>query len=161
MRKITSSSLVLLLLVSVAQIASAKPQGDWLTLKNFVGQPVAIKAEDGSTSFGILGFVDDAIIKIQLAREDQLTSQEISIKRGEVTKVWHAKFRFGETNTKRGALIGLAVGMGVGYAAAYATRDQGPPHGFALFPLGGLSIGALVGSSKPKDHKKLKLIYSV
>jgi small nuclear ribonucleoprotein (snRNP)-like protein len=161
MRKITSSSLVLLLLFSIAQVASGKPQGDWATLKSFVGQPVAIKAEDGSTTFGILSFVDDSLIKIQLAWEDQLTSQEISFKRGEVTKVWHAKFRFGETHIKRGALIGLAVGMGVGYAVAYATRKQGPPHGAALFPLGGVSIGALVGSSRSKDHKKQKLIYSV
>ena len=161
MRKITSSSLVLLLLLSITQIASAKSQGDWSTLKNFVGQPIAIKCEDGSTTFGILAFVDDSLIKMQLADHDQLTSQEMSFKRGEVTKVWHAKFRFGETNTKKGVLIGLGIGFGIGYAVAYATRKQGPPHGAALFPLGGVSIGALVGSSKSKDHKKQKLIYSV
>ena len=158
MRKITSSSLVLLLLFS---ITLAKPQGDWANLKNHVGQPIAIKTHDGVTSFGILGFVDDSLIKIQLADTEQLSSQETSFTRGEVSRIWHAKFRFGETNTKRGLLIGLGVGFGVGYAAAYATREQGPPHGFALFPLGGAGVGALVGSTRSKDHKKLKLIYSV
>ena len=55
MRKITSSSLVLLLLFSIAQVTSAKAQGEWTDLKNFDGQPIAIKTEDGVTSFGILG----------------------------------------------------------------------------------------------------------
>lgn len=161
MRKITSSALALLLLLSIAQVTSAKSQGDWASLKNFVGQPIAIKTEDGVTTFGILGFVDDFLIKVQLADKEQLSSQEVSFKRGEVTKVWHARFRFGETNTKRGALIGLGVGFGVGYVAAYAMRNQGPPHGFALFPMGGAGVGALVGSTSSKDHKKQKLIYSV
>lgn len=161
MRKITSSSLVLLLLFSIAQVTSGKPQGDWANLKNFVGQPIAIKTNDGSTSFGVLGFVDDSVIKVQLADNEQLSAQETSFNRGEVTNIWHAKFRFGETTTKRGALIGLGVGFGVGYAAAYATRNQGPPHGFALFPMGGAGVGALVGSSRSKGHKKQRLIYSV
>jgi small nuclear ribonucleoprotein (snRNP)-like protein len=160
-RKITSSSLVLLLLFSIAQVTSAKPQGDWASLKNFLGQPIAIKTTDGSTSFGVLGFVDDSQIKVQLADKEQLSSHETSFRRGEVTRIWHAKFRFGETKTTRGALIGLGVGFGVGYVAAYATRKQGPPHGFALFPLGGAGVGALVGSSRSKDHKKQKLIYSI
>ena len=161
MRMITSSSLVLLLLLSIAQVTSAKPQGDWVDLKNFVGQPIAIKTEDGVTTFGVLGFVDDSQIKIQLADKEHLTSQEMSLNRGEVTRVWHARFRFGETKTKKGALIGLGVGFGVGYLAAYATAKQGPPHGFALFPMAGVGVGALVGSSRSKDHKKQKLIYSV
>ena len=158
MRKITSSSLIILLLFS---IALAKSQGDWTNLKNYVGQPIAIKTNDGVTSFGILGFVDDSLIKVQLADKEQLSSHETSFTRGEVTRIWHAKFRFGETNTKRGLLIGLGVGFGVGYAAAYATREQGPPHGFALFPMGGAGVGALVGSTRSKDHKKQKLIYSL
>lgn len=161
MRKITSSSLVLLLLFSIAQVTSAKPQGDWVNLKNFVGQPVAIKTEDGATSFGVLNFVDDSQVKIQLADTDQLIPQEISFKRDEVTKVWRAKFRFGETNTRKGLLIGLGVGFGVGYVAAFAMAKQGPPHGFALFPMAGAGAGALIGSSNSKAHKKQKLIYSV
>ncbi|HKU76885.1 MAG TPA: hypothetical protein VJR02_23440 [Pyrinomonadaceae bacterium] len=161
MRKTTSSSLILLLLFSIAQVTSAKPQGDWASLKNYVGQPIAIKTNDGVTSFGVLGFIDDSLLKVQLADKEQLSSHETSFKRGEVTKIWHAKFRFGETNTKRGLLIGLGLGFGVGYAAAYATREQGPPHGFALFPMGGAGVGALVGSMRSKDHKKRKLIYSL
>lgn len=159
MRKITSSTLVLVLLFSITQTTSAKPQGDWASLKNFVGQPIAIKTQDGHTTFGVLGFVDDSEIKVQLADNERLTSQEILFKRAEVTRVWHAKFRFGETNTKRGALIGLGVGFGVGYLAAWATAKQGPPHGFALFPMAGVGVGALVGSWRSKDHKKQKLIY--
>lgn len=160
MRKTTSSSLVLLLLFSIAQVTAAKSQGDWANLKNFVGQPIAIKTNDGSTSFGILSLVDDSLIRVQLADKEQLSAQETSFTRGEVTRIWHAKFRFGETKTKRGALIGLGVGFGVGYVTAYALREQGPPHGFALFPMGGAGVGALVGSTRSKDHKKLKLIYS-
>lgn len=161
MRKTTASCLVLLLLLSVAPVTSAKPQNDWSNLKNFIGQPVAIKTRDGFTEFGVLGFVDDSQMKIQLADDVRVSAQEKSFQRGEVAKVWQAKLRFGETRTLRGALIGLGVGLGIGYVTSYALARRGPPHGFALFPITGATLGAKVGSSRTKNHKKGKLIYGI
>jgi hypothetical protein len=36
-----------------------------------------------------------------------------------------------------------------------------PPHGFALFPIGGAVIGALLATRWKKKHKKQALIYSI
>jgi hypothetical protein len=163
-RKMTACCLIFLLLISIARVTSAKPQSDWSNLKNFIGQAIAINTEDGVTAFGVLGFVDDSQIKVQLADKQQLSAQETPFKRAEVTKVWRAKFRFGEKKTGRGALIGLGVGLGAGYLTAFvlAKRENGGPcHGCALFPIVGAGVGALVGASKSKDHKKQKLIYSI
>ena len=67
MRKLTASSLIFLLLISVAHLTSAKPQNDWSSLKNFIGQPVAIKTADGNTPFGVLVSVDYSEISVHLA----------------------------------------------------------------------------------------------
>ena len=164
MRKLTSLFLIFLLLISSAHVTSAKPQSDWFYLKNFIGQPIAIQTNDGVTSFGVLISVDDSEILVYLADELRRSLQETPIKRAEVTKVWNAKFRFGEKKTGRGALIGLGAGLGAGYLTAFvlAQRENGgAPHGFALFPIVGAGAGALIGASKFKGHKKQKLIYSI
>ena len=163
MRKTTACCLILLFLISVTHVTSAKAQSDWSNLKHFIGQPIAVKSQDGITLFGSLGFVDDSEIAIQLADDERVSAREKRFKRAEVLKVWRAKLRFGETNTGKGALIGLGAGLGAGYLAALvlAQRDSGPPHGFALFPMIGTGVGALIGRSKTKDHKKQKLIYSI
>jgi len=162
-RKLTASCLIFLLLIS-AHVTSAKPQSDWSSLKNFIGQPIAIKTADGVTSFGVLVSVDDSEISVYLADELRRSIRETPFKRAEVTKIWRAKFRFGEKKTGRGALIGLGAGLGAGYLTAFVMAQQensGPPHGFALFPLVGAGIGAMIGASKFKGHKKQKLIYSI
>jgi small nuclear ribonucleoprotein (snRNP)-like protein len=161
-RKMTAGCLILLLLISIAHVTSAKPQSEWSNLKNFIAQQIAIKTKDGVTTFGVLNFVDDSKIELQLADDERVSAQERSFKRTEVKRVWRAKLRFGESNTGKGALIGLGIGLGTGYLTAWvmAKRDSGPPHGFALFPMIGAGVGAIVGESKPKDHKKQKLIYS-
>ncbi len=163
MRKLTASCLALLLLISVAQVTSAKPQTDWSGLKNFIGQAIAIKTADGITSFGVLIAVDDSEIIVRLADELQRSIRETPFKRAEVTKIWRAKFRFGEKKTGRGALIGLGAGFGAGFLTAFVMAQRGnsdPPHGFALFPIVGAGVGAMIGASKFKGHKKQKLIYS-
>lgn len=164
MRRLIAYCLISLLLISFAYVASAKPQGDWSNLKNFIGQPIAIETIDGVTSFGVLVSVEDSEITVYLADELQRSMQETPVRRAEVTKVWRAKFRFGEKKTGRGALIGLGVGFGAGYVTALvlAQRENaGPPHGLGLFPLVGTGVGAMIGASKFKGHKKQKLIYSI
>lgn len=161
MRKMIASGLVIVFLFSIAQVTFAKSQGDWSNLKNLIGQPVAVETTDGSTVFGVLNFVDDSEMKVQVADDERVSAREEFFKRVEVTKVWQAKFRFGQTNTRKGALIGLGIGLGVGYVTAFALAKRGPPHGLGLFPIAGVTVGAMVGSSKSKDHKKQKLIYSI
>lgn len=164
MRKTIAYFLVFLLLTSIAPAASAKPKGEWSSLKTFIGQPIAIKTADGVTSFGVLVTVDDSEINVNLADELRRSIRETPFKRAEITKIWRAKFRFGETKTVRGALIGLGAGLGAGYVTAAILaqqRDPGAPHGFGLFPITGAVVGALVGASKFKGHKKQKLIYSI
>ena len=164
MRKVTASFLIFLLLISVAHVTAAKPQSDWSSLKNFIGQAIAIKTTDGVTSFGSLVSVDDSEITVRLVDELQRSMQETPFKRAEVTKIWRAEFRFGEKKTGRGALIGLGAGLGAGYLTAFVMaqrENSGPPHGFALFPIVGAGVGAVIGASKFKGHKKQKLIYSI
>ena len=164
MRRITTYCLIYLLLISSARVISAKPQSDWSNLKNFIGHPIAIKTADGVTSFGSLISVDDSEITVYLADELQRSIRETPFKRAEITKIWRAKFRFGEKKTGRGALIGLGAGLGAGYVTALVMaqrENSGPPHGFALFPIIGAGIGAMLGASKFKGHKKQELIYSI
>lgn len=164
MRKLTVYCLISMLLISNAHVTSAKPQGDWSSLKNFIGQAIAIKTADGVTSFAVLVSVDDSEIKVHLADELQRSLRETPFRRTEVTKVWRAKFRFGEKKTGRGALIGLSAGLGAGYLTALVSAQRnngGAPHGFALFPIIGAGVGAMIGASKFKGHKRQKLIYSI
>ena len=163
MRRMATWCLIFSLLLSIAPATSAKPQNDWSNLKNFTGQVIAINSVDGATMFGFLIDIDDSQITIQLADDERMSAQERTFKRAEVVKVWRAKFRFGDDNTGKGALIGVGVGLGAGYVTALvlAQRDSGPPHGVALFPIVGAVVGAKVGASKPKGHKKQKLIYSI
>lgn len=164
MRRVTACSLMFLLLVSFAHVASAKPLGDWSNLKNFIGQEIGIERKDGFTAFGVLQSVDDSEIQVQLAGEQHLFSHDTTFQRGDIAKVWRAKLRFGQRQTGRGALIGLGVGLGTGFLTALVMaqrEDSGPPHGLGLFPIMGTIAGARIGASKVKDHKKKKLIYSI
>lgn len=164
MRKLIASCLISLLLLLFTHVTSAKPQNDWSKLKNFVGQPIAIKTTGDVTLFGALVSVDDSELTVYLADESQRSTRETSFQRAEITRVWQAKFRFGERKTGRGALIGLGVGLGAGYLTAFLLAQGGnadPPHGFALFPIAGAGAGAMIGATKFKGHKKQKLIYSI
>ena len=164
MRRVTACCLILLLLISVARATSARSQSDWTNLKVFISQPVAIKTKDGETSFGLLVFANESELKLDLANDEGLANQERSFRREEVTKVWRARFRFGETKMGRGALIGAGAGLGAGFVTAAVMASSGssdPPHGFGLFPLVGAGLGAIIGATKAKGHKKQKLIYQI
>jgi hypothetical protein len=161
MKKLTATLLTFLLILQITPRASAKPKGNWDMVKALVSKSVAVKTKSGVTHFGLLQFADDNAIRIWLADNVRLT-QEISLRRDEVGQVWLAKLHMDETNVGKGALIGAGVGLGVGFIASaiLASQCKGcPPHGFALFPLGGAGVGALLGWKK--KHKKQKLVYSI
>ena len=164
MRTIVVWSLIVVLLVSTTPATCAKTQGDWIILRGSIDQGIAIRTKDGDTNFGILSYVDDLEIRMHLADERQLDARETPFRRERIVKVWRATLRFDERNTSKGAMIGAGVGLGAGFATVIVMAKRGssdPPHGFALFPLIGAGVGALVGASQKKGHKKQNLIYSV
>jgi len=163
MKKLTATLLTLLLIIQVTPRVSAKPKGNWDMVKALVNQPIAVRTQIGVTHFGLLQAADDKTIRIWLADDERLT-REISLRRDEVARVWLAKLRFEETNIGKGAWIGAGVGVGVGFIVAgllASQRDASPPHGFALFPMGGAGVGALIGAFSKKKHKKQDLVYSL
>jgi len=159
MSKIVATLLSVVLLTSAAPAALAKPTGDWGAVKNLAGQEVAVKTKDGVTSFGILRSADDSGISVLLADKHGLAPQETPFRRDEVEKVWRARLRFGERNTRKGAWIGAAAGLGAAFAVASLGRHEDAPVGVGLFPVYGAGVGAFVGAFSKKGHKKGKLIY--
>lgn len=161
MNKLTATLLSVVLLTSTASSAMAKPTGDWSAVKNSAGQEVAIKTTDGVTSFGILRSADDSGIAVLLADKQGLASQETLFRRDEIEKVWRARLRFGERNTRKGAWIGAAAGLGAAFAYASLGRHEDAPVGVGLFPAYGAGAGAVIGALSKKGHKKVKLIYGL
>ena len=163
MKKLTATLLTFLLILHAAPRVSAKPKGNWDAVKSLVSKSIAVRTKSGITYFGLLETAGDNAIRIWLADGEGLTRQ-ISLDRDQVLRVWLAKLRFNGTNVGKGALIGTGVGIGVGFIAAGILASQCeacPPHGFALFPIGGAGVGALLGSLWKKKHKKQELIYSI
>lgn len=163
MKKLTATLLTFLLILQITPRASAKPKGNWDMVKALVNNAIAVRTKSGATHFGLLEAADDTAIQVWLADAERLT-RKISVRRDEVEKVWLAKLRMDEANVGKGALIGTGVGLGVGFIAAgiLASQCEGcPPHGFALFPMAGAGLGALLGTRWKKKHKKQELIYSI
>ena len=166
MKKLISILMALGLLVNIAPIASAKAKGDWAAVKAIVGSQstsIAVKTNSEKTHYGLLDSIDDSGITIQVAGWDDMTSQRITVKREQVTKVWRAQLRF-EGNVKKAALIGAATGVGVAFIAAgiLASKNEAdPPTGAALFPMIGAGAGAVAGIFWKKKHRKLELVYSI
>ena len=107
---------------------------------------------------------DDAGIMVQIAGQDDFTSQEINFPRDTVAKVWRARLRFGETNVTKAAWIGAGLGVGLGLAAAAikgAAGSSDPPRWGALYPFFGAGVGAIAGKFWKKKHKKQELVYSI
>lgn len=159
MNRLVATLLSVVLLTSTASPALAKPKGDWGAVKNLAGQEVAIKTTDGATSFGILRSADDSAVAILLADKEGLASQETTFRRDEIEKVWRARLRFGERNTRKGAWVGAAAGLGAAFAYASLGNHQDAPVGVGLFPVYGAGAGAVMGAFSKKGHKKGKLIY--
>lgn len=161
MNKLLATLLSVVLLTSTASPAPAEPAGDWSAVKNSAGQEVAIKTTDGVTSFGILRSADDSVVAVLLAAKEGLAAQETLFRRDEIEKVWRARLRFGERNTRKGAWIGAAAGLGAAFAYASLGRHEDAPIGVGLFPAYGAGVGAFVGALSRKGHKKGKLIYGL
>ena len=166
MKKVISILIALGLLVSIAPTASAKPKGDWAAVKAIAGgqsTSIAVKTTSDKTHYGLLDSIDDSGITIQVAGWDDMTSQRITVKREQVTKVWRAQLRF-EGNVKKAAWIGAGVGVGAAFivAGVLASKDEADaPAGAALFPLIGAGAGAVAGMFWKKKHRKLELVYSI
>jgi hypothetical protein len=164
MKKLTATLVTLVLLTQIAPIAAAKQKGDWDAVKALVNHSIAFKTKNRDTSFGLLQFVDDAGIKVQIAGKEDFASHEISVRRDEIEKLWRAKLRFGERSVGNGALIGIGAGLGAALVTAvalHAKHSDDPPVGLGLFPLYGAGAGMIVAAFWKKKHKKQELIYSV
>ena len=165
MKQLISILIALLLLINITPTVAAKPKGDWDSVKALVNSSnlaIAVKTKSDVTHYGLLDAIDDAAITIRIAGHDDMTSQKITVKRGDVAKVWRASLRF-EDNVEKAVLIGAAAGLGVGFMAAgvLASRNEAdPPAGAALFPLIGAGAGAVAGMFWKKKHRKLELVYS-
>jgi len=164
MKRLISILISLVLLVHIAPAVSAKPKGDWESVKALAHQTVAVKTRAGGvTHYGLVDAVDDTVITIQLAGRDDMTSQRVNVKRNDVEKVWRATLRF-EDNVKKATLIGAGLGLGVSFIVVGVLASQNepsPPHGAALFPLIGAGAGAIAGRFWKKKHQKLDLVYSI
>ena len=165
MKKIAATFLAFVLLIELAPAVSAKPKGDWSDVKNLAPQEMlAVKTNDGVTSFGVLVAADDSGIRLNLADKEGISSQETSLPRNQIKKVWRAKLRFGERNTAKGTLIGLGAGFGVALISTIIlskTNPGDPPTGAGFFLALGAGIGAGIGHFMKKGHKKGQLVYSV
>jgi hypothetical protein len=132
MQKLISLLMTLVLLSQLVPAVSARPKGDWNAVKALVKLSVAVKTKAGETHYGMVQSVDDSGIAVQIAGQDDFTSQEINFQRDTVAKVWRARLRFGETNITKAAWIGAGLGVGVGMAAAVikgAAGSSDPPAG--------------------------------
>ena len=162
MKKLTATFVVLLLATQLAPPTLAKSKGDWSTVKSFANYTVAVKTTSGETHYGLLQTVDDAGLELGIAGSDDLTGQQISIRRTDVLKVWRADLRFGQKHIGKGALLGAGAGLGVAFIAAatcsYPCQDPGA--GLGSFLVYGAIAGAVAGKFWRKGHKKEYLIYS-
>ena len=166
MKKLISILIALGLLANIVPTVSAKPKGDWAAVKALVGSQstsIAVKTNSNVTHYGLLDSIDDSGITIQIAGWDDMTSQRITVKREQVTKVWRAQLRF-EDNVKKAALIGAGLGVGAAFivAGVLASKNEADaPAGAALFPIIGAGAGAIAGMFWKKKHRKLELVYSI
>ncbi len=166
MKKLICILITLGLLVNIAPTVSAKPKGDWAAVKAIVGSQstsIAVKTNSDKTHYGLLDSIDDSGITIQIAGWDDMTSQRITVRREQVTKVWRVQLRF-EGNVKEAALIGAGMGLGAAFivAGVLASKNEADaPAGAVLFPLIGAGAGAVAGVFWKKKHRKLELVYSI
>lgn len=164
MKRITANFLALVLLTQFVPAVSAKPKGNWNSVKELTKTSISIKTKTGGTYYGLVQSVDDDGITLQLAGKEDFTRQEVVFRRDDIEKVWRAKLRFAERNIAKGALIGAGAGLGAALVTAlvYAKTNPGdPPVGVGAFPFYGAGIGAIAGMFWKKKHKKQELIYSV
>lgn len=132
---------------------------NWSALNNHLNEEIAVKTKNQKTLFGVLRSLSDNELKLQVVKKEY--SNEVSINRAEIEKIWLAKLRFGR-NTTKGAGIGAGAGAGIGLVYVIANRKSGDGQvGIAIpaFALYGAGIGAVIGFLSRKKHKKEQLIY--
>ncbi len=164
MKRFMATLLTLTLLIQIAPSVSAKPKGDWDAVKALANKSIAVKTTNGETHYGLLQSADDAAILVQIAGKEDFTPQEISLRREEVQKVWHAKLRFGESNVAKGAWIGAGLGFAatvITLSAVAGQENADRALGAVWFPFLGAGIGAVAGVFWKKKHKKQELVYSI
>ena len=164
MRKLFATLLTSLLLLQTVPLVSAKPKGDWDTVKSLANHSVAIKTTKGETHYGLLQSADDAGLMVQIAGKEDFTGQEVSFRRDEVAKVWSARLRFGDRNIAKAAWIGAGAGFAttiITLTAVGRSDDAGKYLAAAWFPFIGAGAGAIAGVFWKKKHKKQDLVYSV
>lgn len=164
MKKLISVLISIGLLVQLAPAVSAKPKGDWDTVKGLLSgsNAIAVKTKRGATHYGLLNAADDSAMTIRLAGRDQMTSQMIDVKRDEVAQVWRARLRFDEDNARKGTWIGAGAGavvIAILIAANHEAEDA--PAGGVFIPMVGAGVGSVLGRFWKKKHKKQELVYSV
>lgn len=163
MQKLIALFLMLASFASTGFVTFAKQKGDWGAIKNSVNQEIAVKTANGKTSFGVLRSVDDNGIKIQFAEKKGLSSQETTIGRDEIKKIWQASLRYGERQIGKGALIGAGIGAGFGFIAGATAKEPDPLNyaGVLLYGIAGAGVGAVAGIFSKKGHQKKYLLYAV
>lgn len=131
----------------------------WDTLKTYVKNEVAVKAENKKTVFGILTAVTDDAITVRTA--DKNNAAEVSFRREDVEKIWFADLSASSRKTLLGAAIGAGVGGGIGYIALKTSDGQGGGYGAAVpfYAAIGAVAGGLVGFFVKDKNKKEQLIY--
>lgn len=164
MRKFLATLLSSLLLLQMVPLVSAKPKGDWDSVKSLASHSVAVKTTKGETHYGLLRSADDAGLMVQIAGKEDFTGQEVSFRRDEVAKVWSAKLRFGDRNIAKAAWIGAGLGFATTIitVTAVGRTENADKYLFAAwFPFIGAGVGAIAGAFWKKKHKKQDLVYSV
>lgn len=158
MKQLIAILMASVLLVHIGPTVSAKQKSDWTAVKALAKQSVAVKTKTGETYYGLMQSADDSGFTVQIADNDDFTSQEINFKRDEVARVWRVSLRFGQKNIAKAAWIGVGAGLGVSVIGATV---RGAPTWFALSPVYGAAAGAVAGAFWKKKHKKRELVYSI
>lgn len=163
--KILSLFLIFILFSLSSQTTFAQ-KNSWDSIKGFVTQEIAIKKQNGDILFGRLDSVNDKEIVIQIANKNDLTTNNLTLNKTEVEKVWEATLRFKERNTAKGTLIGAGVGAAIGVAITVSSTKKPDSDGLEalsipIIMLPAAGLGAIIGFFSKKGHKRGKLIYVV
>jgi hypothetical protein len=164
MKNFIATLLSLTVLIQITPAVSAKPKGNWNAVIALANRSIAVETTNGETHYGLLQSADDAVIVVQIAGTEDFTTQEMSLRRVEVRKLWRAKLRFGEKNIAKCAWIGAGVGFGatvVTLSAVAGKENADRALGAVWLPVLGAGTGAIVGVFWKKKHKKQELVYSI
>ena len=141
--------------------AIGQTRDSWANVQNLANQEIAVKTRNGKMIYGILRSVEDDRIKLQIAEKRTVGSNETSLSRDEIKKIWHANLFINQRKTARGALIGAVVGSAAmgGISVAQGDDDGLAGAGFALGAIPGALVGGAIGFFTRKKHSKGVLVF--